>query len=69
MKIPFNNLVSDEAGRVGKVPAMLSKLKCEVVSMESGSNLHAAFCKVISSALATRDEEWRKGENQILSVS
>ena len=47
---------------------MLTKVPHEIVSMENGSNVHAAFCRVISSALTAQSEEWRKGENQILSV-
>ena len=59
---------SESSEKVGKVPAMLSKVPHEIVSMENGSNVHAAFCRAISSAMTTQSEEWRKGENQILSV-
>ena len=52
---------------VGKVPPMLSKIQSEVTSLDNGTELRAAFVKVISSALSQRDEEYRRGENQILA--
>ena len=66
---PICRLFSESSSeKVGKVPAMLTKVPHEIVSMENGSNVHAAFCRAISSALTTQSEEWQKGENQILSV-
>ena len=46
---------------------MLSKIQSEVTSLDNGTELRAAFVKVISSALSQRDEEYRRGENQILA--
>ena len=65
----LKNIASDSANESGKVPTMLTKVPCSVVSMENGSTINSTFAGLVSSALATQSEEWRKGENQILSVS